>query len=83
MQRKTLGKSGFDVVVVGAGNAAFAAAVAAREAGARVAVLESAPQAMRGGNTRFAGGLFRFTYRDAKDLARVVRNNVSAHAVSR
>lgn len=81
MQRKVLGKSGFDVVVVGAGNAAFAAAVAAREAGARVAVLESAPEAMRGGNTRFAGGLFRFTYRDAKDLARVVRNNDDTNTV--
>jgi tricarballylate dehydrogenase len=42
----------YDVIVVGAGNAAFAAAVSARENGAqRVVALEKAPQAMRGGNT--------------------------------
>jgi len=48
-----------DVVVVGAGNAAFAAAFAAREAGASVLVLEKAPFELRGGNTRFTGGLYR------------------------
>ena len=34
----------FDVVVVGAGNAALCAALAARENNARVAVLERAPE---------------------------------------
>jgi tricarballylate dehydrogenase len=48
-----------DVVVVGAGNAAFTAAFAAREAGASVLVLEKAPFELRGGNTRFTGGLYR------------------------
>jgi tricarballylate dehydrogenase len=41
-----------EVVVVGCGNAGICAAIAAREAGASVAVLERAPQYMRGGNSR-------------------------------
>lgn len=41
-----------DVVVLGGGNAALCAALAARGAGARVALLERAPAQMRGGNTR-------------------------------
>jgi tricarballylate dehydrogenase len=51
-----------DVVVVGAGNAALTAAISAREAGADVLVLERAPEPLRGGNTRFTGGIFRFSY---------------------
>lgn len=41
-----------DVVVVGGGNAGICAAIAAREAGAHVIVLERAPENMRGGNSR-------------------------------
>jgi len=42
----------WDVVVIGAGNAALAAAMTARDLGARVLVLERADRALRGGNTR-------------------------------
>ena len=42
----------WDVVVVGAGNAALVSAIAAAETGCRVLVLERAPAALRGGNTR-------------------------------
>ena len=42
----------YDVAVIGGGNAALCAALTARQAGARVIVLESAPQHFRGGNSR-------------------------------
>ncbi len=42
----------WDVVIVGGGNAALCAAIEAAEAGCRVVMLESAPKAMRGGNSR-------------------------------
>ena len=45
------------VLVVGGGNAAMCAAIAAREAGADVVVLEHAPRDMRGGNTRHTRNL--------------------------
>ena len=41
-----------DVLVIGGGNAALCAAITAREAGARVLVLEHAPRVFRGGNSR-------------------------------
>ena len=47
-----LGQDTFDVVVLGGGNAALCAAIAARRAGASVLVLEAAPKFYRGGNTR-------------------------------
>jgi tricarballylate dehydrogenase len=61
-----------EVIVVGAGNAAFAAAVAAAERGARVTMLERAPEAEAGGNTRFTAGAMRFAYRGAPDLRRLM-----------
>jgi tricarballylate dehydrogenase len=61
-----------DVVVVGAGNAAFAAAVAAAGEGARVTVLERAPEALSGGNTRFTAGAMRFAYDGVDDLRRLM-----------
>ncbi|MFL5296212.1 MAG: FAD-dependent tricarballylate dehydrogenase TcuA [Phenylobacterium sp.] len=57
-----------DVIVVGAGNAAFAAAVAARDEGASVTMLERAPQAEAGGNTRFTAGAMRVVYDGVDDL---------------
>lgn len=49
--------SDFDVIVVGAGNAALAAVVSAREQGAgRALALEKAPRALRGGHGNYPGG---------------------------
>ncbi|WP_233889744.1 FAD-dependent tricarballylate dehydrogenase TcuA [Paraburkholderia flagellata] len=59
----------YDVIVVGAGNAALAAAVSARENGAqRVVVLEKAPRGMRGGNTHWSGGVLRFAFDDPREI---------------
>lgn len=44
--------SDHDIVVIGGGNAALCAAMTAAEAGARVLILEAAPKAYRGGNSR-------------------------------
>lgn len=46
-----------DVLVAGGGNAALCAAMLAREAGANVLLLESAPEAFRGGNSRHTRNL--------------------------
>ena len=61
-----------DVVVVGAGNAAFAAAHAAREAGASVVMLERAPKDEAGGNTRFTAGAMRVVYDGIEDLRALI-----------
>jgi tricarballylate dehydrogenase len=56
------------VIVVGAGNAALCAALAAAETGAKVLVLERAPEELSGGNSRFTAGLMRCVYDGVEDL---------------
>jgi tricarballylate dehydrogenase len=60
-----------DVLVVGKGNAALCAALAARDQGASVTMLEAASQEESGGNSAFAGGVMRFAFDGVEDLQRV------------
>ena len=62
----------YDVIVVGAGNAGLTAALAARQQETRVLLLDKCPKAVRGGNTRFSGGGFRFTYNTLDDMRPMV-----------
>ena len=61
-----------DVIVVGAGNAAFCAALAAQEQGANVLMLEAAPETESGGNSRFTAGAFRVVYDGVEDIQTLV-----------
>ena len=58
----------YDVIVIGAGNAALCAAIAAKEKGSSVLVVEKAPRHQRGGNSYFTAGGFRFAYSGIEDL---------------
>ena len=66
-----------DVIVVGAGNAAFCAALAAQEQGAKVLMLEAAPQEESGGNSRFTAGSIRVAYDGVEDMTTDGRSKVN------
>jgi tricarballylate dehydrogenase len=72
----------YDVVVVGGGNAAMCAALSAREQGARVLVLEKAPEAWRGGNGFFTAGGFRFAFKSFDELRELVADMSDEEAAS-
>ena len=61
-----------DVIVVGAGNAAFCAALAAQEQGAKVVMCEAAPEDESGGNSRFTAGSIRVVYNGVDDIKTLV-----------
>ncbi|MDP4066340.1 hypothetical protein IMCC1933_28330 [Rhodobacteraceae bacterium IMCC1933] len=62
------------VIVVGTGNAALCAALAALESGAGVTLLEKADKSLSGGNTKYTAGAMRFAYDGADDLLPLLRN---------
>ena len=64
-----------DVIVIGAGSAAFEAAVSARKAGAdHVVMLEKAPEQEAGGNARYSGTGFRFVHEGAREIRDLIPN---------
>jgi len=58
----------WDVVIVGSGNAALTAGIAASEKGAKVLIVEKADQDMSGGNTKYTAGAMRFAYENSDAL---------------
>jgi len=71
-----------DVIVVGAGNAAFCAALSAQEHGARVLMLEAAPAEESGGNSRFTAGSMRVVYNGVDDIKTLVPDLTQAEIES-
>jgi len=61
-----------DVIVIGAGNAAFCAAFAAQERGASVCMFERAPEDECGGNSRFTAGAVRFAFNGVDDVKAIM-----------
>src|SRR3954466_5991294 len=68
----------YDVIVVGGGNAAYCAALAAREAGASVLMLEAAPEDESGGNSRFTAGAMRGVHNGVDDNKKLVAELLQA-----
>ena len=70
-----------DVVIVGSGIAGLSAAVRALESGARVVLLERAPEAERGGNTRYTESYWRLQSMDAvsDDFEQRLAENAGGH----
>ena len=71
------GSTMYDVIVVGAGNAALCAALSATEQGAKVLVLEKAPVEERGGNSLFTAGGFRFVHDGLADVRNDILDDLS------
>ena len=64
-----------DALVIGSGNAGFAAAASAVDSGAkRVLVLEKAPKEWAGGNTTFTAGAYRTVFHGLQDVLPLVHN---------
>ncbi len=63
--------AGFDVVVAGTGNAALTAALSASEGGAKVLLVEVAPEDQVGGNSRYTFGCFRVAFSQPNQLQEI------------
>jgi len=62
------------IIVVGSGNAALTAGIAALEQGASVLMLEKADEAMSGGNTKYTAGAMRFAYNSGEELTPLLKD---------
>ena len=62
------------VIVVGSGNAALSAGIAALEKGAMVTIYEKADNKMAGGNTKYTAGAMRFAYDNGDEIKELLKN---------
>ncbi|KAK9425588.1 putative FAD binding domain-containing protein [Seiridium unicorne] len=73
----------FEVIVVGAGNAGYSAAISAAESlgpnsGHRVLLIDKCPEEWAGGNSYFTAGAMRIVHDGLKDVLPII-NNVDAN----
>ena len=69
----------YDVIVVGGGNAGCARRCPRASSGAKVLVLERAPEDKRGGNSAFTGGGFRMVHHGARTSKGRARPHRAGH----
>ena len=63
-----------NIIVIGSGNAAMCAAIAALEKGAKVLMIEKADGNEWGGNSRYTAGAMRFAYNSFADIKPLLKN---------
>lgn len=63
-----------DIIVVGSGNAALCAAIAALEKGADVLIIEKADEELAGGNSKYTAGAMRFVYNSNEELMPLLKS---------
>ena len=63
-----------NVLIIGSGNAALCAGIAALEKGANVTMLEKADKELAGGNTKYTAGAMRFSYNDGEELLPLLKD---------
>ncbi len=64
-----------NVVILGTGNAALCAAISAAEHGAKVTILEKAPEAEMGGNTRLTTAALRVAFNEPAQIRATVHDS--------
>ena len=62
------------VIIVGSGNAALCAGIAALEKGASVLIIEKADKELAGGNTKYTAGAMIFNYNNGEELLPLLKN---------
>ena len=62
------------VIIIGSGNAALCAGIAALEKKAEVLILEKANSELSGGNTKYTAGAMRFTYNNELEIKQLLKN---------
>ena len=67
-------KNHADIIILGSGNAALCAGLAAIERGASVLILEKADKELAGGNSKYTAGAMRFSYNNKADLMPLLAN---------